>query len=185
MGEKIWLRIILNLYFECCTKMNYYKFMNNSNQEPQCCPRLDPSLWDGKIFEWEGKKFIKDKVFTFFFMPVNFGSAMTRSIKRIEESGAKMLEGLVLSDHTSKWNMDLYLAVDKEVPGAENVQLSGKFLSKVYEGDFKDTGKWCKDFEGYAKDKGLEVKKWYMWYTTCPKCAKKYGKNYVVILAKV
>jgi len=24
-----------------------------------------------------------------------------------------------------------------------------------------------------------------MWYTTCPKCAKKYGKNYVVIIAEV
>ncbi len=23
------------------------------------------------------------------------------------------------------------------------------------------------------------------YYTTCPKCAKKYGKNYVVILAQV
>ncbi len=26
---------------------------------------------------------------------------------------------------------------------------------------------------------------WYMWYTTCPKCAKKYGKNHVVILGAV
>jgi hypothetical protein len=25
----------------------------------------------------------------------------------------------------------------------------------------------------------------YCYYTTCPKCAKKYGKNYVVLLAKV
>ncbi|MEI6577635.1 MAG: EFR1 family ferrodoxin [Bacteroidota bacterium] len=24
-----------------------------------------------------------------------------------------------------------------------------------------------------------------MWYTTCPKCAKKYGKNYVVLMAQV
>jgi hypothetical protein len=24
----------------------------------------------------------------------------------------------------------------------------------------------------------------YQWYTTCPKCAKKYGKNYVVIIAQ-
>jgi hypothetical protein len=24
-----------------------------------------------------------------------------------------------------------------------------------------------------------------MWYTTCPKCAQKYGKNYVVIIAQV
>jgi hypothetical protein len=25
----------------------------------------------------------------------------------------------------------------------------------------------------------------YMWYTTCPKCAKKYGKNYVTIIAQI
>ncbi|WP_369688185.1 hydrolase [Anaerophaga thermohalophila] len=23
-----------------------------------------------------------------------------------------------------------------------------------------------------------------MWYTTCPKCAKKYGKNYVAIVGQ-
>lgn len=81
--------------------------------------------------------------------------------------------------------MDIYLAVGKEIPDAENITLSGKFLSKVYEGPFKDTGKWCKDFGDYAKSKKLSIKKWYMWYTTCPKCAKKYGKNYVVIIAGV
>jgi len=92
---------------------------------------------------------------------------------------------MVLSEHTSKWNMNLYLAVNKEVSGAENIMLSGKFFSKVYEGNFKDTGIWMKDFENYAKEKGMEVKKMYMWYTTCPKCAKKYGKNYVAIVAQV
>jgi len=49
--------------------------------------------------------------------------------------------------------MDLYLAVDKEIPNAENITLSGKFISKVYEGDFKETGKWCKDFEEYLQKK--------------------------------
>jgi hypothetical protein len=34
-------------------------------------------------------------------------------------------------------------------------------------------------------EQGLEIRKWFMWYTTCPKCAEKYGKNYVVIVAKV
>ncbi|MGE5758418.1 MAG: hydrolase [Sideroxydans sp.] len=29
------------------------------------------------------------------------------------------------------------------------------------------------------------MRKLYFYYTTCPKCAKKYGKNYVVILAEV
>jgi hypothetical protein len=81
--------------------------------------------------------------------------------------------------------MNVYLAVDKQIPGAENMTLSGKFLSKVYEGPFQDTGKWCTDFEQFSASKGMTISKWYMWYTTCPKCAKKYGKNYVVIIAQV
>ncbi|MCU0680471.1 MAG: hypothetical protein MUF50_04185 [Planctomycetes bacterium] len=159
--------------------------MNNQIKDQECCPRFDPTLWDGKTFDWSNKKFIKDKVFTLFYMPINFGQAMIRSVKKIEEAGTKMLEGMVLSEHTSKWNMDIYLAVDREVPGAENVTLGGKFLSKVYEGNFKDTGIWLKDFENYIKSKSITVKKTYMWYTTCPKCAKKYGKNYVVIVGQI
>jgi len=31
----------------------------------------------------------------------------------------------------------------------------------------------------------LNYDKMYMWYTTCPKCAKKYGKNNVIILANI
>ena len=60
--------------------------------------------------------------------------------------------------------MDIYLAVNKEIPDAENITLSGKFLSEVYKGYFKDTGKQSKDFENYAKAKNIKVKKCYMWY---------------------
>jgi len=151
----------------------------------ECCPKFDPKPWDGKMFEWKNKMFIRDKVFTVFHMPMNFGSVMRRLNERVEKANAKMPDWLCLSDHTSKWNMDVYLAVDKKIPDAENVTLTGKFLSKVYEGPYKDTGRWCKDFEAYAKGKNLRINKWYMWYTTCPKCAKKYGKNYVAIIAQV
>jgi len=34
-------------------------------------------------------------------------------------------------------------------------------------------------------DKDLACKTLYWYYTTCPKCAKKYGKNYVVPLDQV
>lgn len=157
-----------------------------SQQNPdECCPKFDPVPWDGKVFEWAGKKFVKDKVCTFFYMPFNFGAVVKRLMAKIDKAGAIAQDWMSLSDHTSKWNMDLYIAVDKEIPDAENVTLSGKFLSKVYEGPFKDTGKWCEDFKNYAKSQGYEIRKWYMWYTTCPKCAKKYGKNYTVIIAKV
>ena len=153
--------------------------------EGECCPRFNPKPWDKKLFEWKNKRFIKDKVFTIFFIPVNFGSVIRKIIQKIDSVNANCVDNLVLSDHTSKFKMDIYTAVDKEIPNAKNVTMSGKFLSKVYEGDFKETGKWCKDFEQFTKNKGLDIKKWYMWYTTCPKCAKKYGKNYVVIVAQI
>ena len=118
-------------------------------------------------------------------MPFNFGKVITKMLAEIEKAGAKAEDWMGLSDHTSKWNMDLYVEVDREIPGAENVSLSGKFFSKVYEGAFKETGQWCKDFETLVKSKGMEIKKLYMWYTTCPKCVKKYGKNYVVVIGKI
>lgn len=151
----------------------------------QCCPKFDPAPWDEKTIEWNNKKFIKDKVFTFFYMPLRFGALMTKLVEKVEKADAKTADQLCLSDCTSKWNMDVYLSVEKEIPGAENVTISGKFLSKVYEGPFQDTGKWCKDFEGYVKGKGMNLNKLYMWYTTCPKCAKVYGKNYTVLFGKV
>jgi hypothetical protein len=157
----------------------------NLKAEPECCPEFNPSPWYNKTFEWNNKKFIKDKVFTLFYMPVNFGKVMKRFDEKLIKARATMPDNLGLSDHTSKWNMDLYLAVDKEVPDADNTTLSGKFYSKVYEGPFSNTGKWMKDFENTAKSKGLSMKKEYMWYTTCPKCAKKYGKNYVVVVGQV
>jgi len=159
--------------------------MTDQPKQAECCPRFDPAPWDGKVFEWQDKRFIRDRVFTLFYMPLNFGSVMKRVMGKVEKASAEVPDWLCLSDHTSKWNMDLYLAVDREIPGAENVRLSGKFLSKVYEGEFKDTGKWMEDFAAYAKSRNAEVKKTYMWYTTCPKCAKKYGKNYVVAVAEI
>ena len=151
----------------------------------ECCPKFDPGPWDNKTFKWQDRKFIKARVFTLFYMPMNFGTVITRMLGLVEKAGASVPDWMCLSDHTSKWNMDLYVAVDKEIPGAENTMLSGEYISKVYEGDFKETGNWCKDFESFVKTKGLNIGKWYMWYTTCPKCAKKYGKNYVAIFGKI
>jgi hypothetical protein len=33
--------------------------------------------------------------------------------------------------------------------------------------------------------RGKQLQQLYFYYTTCPKCARKYGKNYVVILARI
>jgi len=75
--------------------------------------------------------------------------------------------------------------VTKDVPGLKKVQISGTFLSKVFEGPFSSVKKWVGEMAEYAERKGKRVEKLYFFYTTCPACAKKYGKNYVVLLAKV
>ncbi len=159
--------------------------MSSQVNDFECCPPFDSVQWDDKVLEWDEKRFVKGKVCTLFFMPLNFGQVIRRLNKKIEKEKAKMQDWMCLSEHTSKWNMNIYLAVDKEVPDIEMMLISGKFYSRVYEGNFNETGKWCADYEEKAKEKGFTPGKQYMWYTTCPKCAKKYGKNYVVIIGKI
>lgn len=154
-------------------------------KEDICCPKFEPELWHDKFIEWKNKPFLKDKICTFFYIPLNFGSVMRRLDKKVRNAGGTMPDNLCLNYHTSKWNMDVYLAVDKAIADADMENLNGKFYSRVYEGSFSDTGNWHKDFEKIAKEKNITTEKIYMWYTTCPKCAKKYGKNYVAFVAKV
>ena len=156
-----------------------------TTEDPICCPKFDPAPWDDKNFEWKDKVFVKGSVFTIFYMPMNFGKIMVKMDKKIREAGADWSEGICLSDHTSSWNMDLLISVDKQVNTLENKIMTGEFYTKVYEGPFKDAGKWMKDFGQILVTKGYKDAKVYTWYTTCPKCAKKYGKNYVVMVAKV
>ena len=152
---------------------------------PICCPRFDPTPWEGKTFVWDRKKFITDRAYSLFSIPLNFGMVMKRTHDLVRASGASIPEYLCLSDHSSRWKINVYLAVDREIGGAENVTLSGRYFSKVYEGPYSDTGKWCKNFDSYTREQGMNIRKWYMWYTTCPKCARKYGKNYSVIIARM
>ena len=158
---------------------------NDSVEEAKCCPEFDPIPWEDKIIEWDHKKFVKTSVFTFLFMPLNFGGVMTKLMKKFDEVGAVMENYICLSEHTSKWNMNIYMETDRIIPSMENIELTGKYFSKVYEGPFKNTREWCKDYEEVVAAKGLKITKWYMWYTVCPKCAKKYGKNHVVIIGEI
>jgi hypothetical protein len=92
---------------------------------------------------------------------------------------------IVLSDENSLWGADVYVAVAKEIPGARMSTLSGTYLTKVFEGPYQNMRKWITEMKAFVAGKGKALQKLYFFYTTCPKCAKKYGKNYVVILAQV
>ena len=160
--------------------------MSAINKEDQiCCPPFHPEEWEDKVLEWDNKMFLKSKVLTFFYMPINFGQVMRKIDSKIRKAGAEMIDNMCLSDHSSRWGMNVLMPVNKEVNGLETEKLTGKFYCKIYEGPFSDTSKWCEDYKQAVQSKGFKIVKWYMWYTTCPKCAKKYGKNYTAIICKV
>ena len=158
------------------------------NPPPQptgCCPIFNPKPWDSKEIVFTDKLFIKDRVKSIFHIPLNFGKVMVRNITKMEKVGADISDCIVLSDENSPFGSDVYISTDKEIPDAQMVNITGTYLSKVFEGPYKNMGKWIKEMNEYMESQGKTSKKFLFYYTTCPKCAKVYGKNYVVILAKI
>ena len=150
-----------------------------------CCPEAYPETWHEKEINWQEKLFVKGRVRSFLHIPLNFGSVLKKNVRLIESAGAMPEEMLVLSDENSLWGADVYIAVTKDVPHAQMARLSGTFLTRVFEGPYKRIPAWIEEMKRYVTSKNREMKHLYLLYKTCPKCAKKYGKNYVVLLAQV
>lgn len=151
-----------------------------------CCPRFDPAGWDGQTFTFKNKPFVKMITRSIFYAPLNMSSMIAKTWQKIQDSGADDKEEYVMMTHdVSPWKAEHYIWVDKPVAGADNVDISGTFTSKVFEGPYREAGKWYRQLLEDAKAKGQTPKKIYFYYSTCPKCSKVYGKNYVVGLVQV
>jgi len=159
--------------------------MNQTIKSTGCCEPFDPIPWEDKEIIWEDKLFVKDHVSSLFHIPLNMGRKVIKNMELIEKANARAPYQLMLTDEKSSWSADIYIDVSNEVPGAQMVTLSGTFLTKVFEGPYQNVGKWVKEIKEYVKEKGKSLKKLYFSYTTCPKCAKAYGKNYVVLFAQI
>lgn len=153
--------------------------------ETGCCPRFDPKPWGEKEIVFKNKLFIKDQVKSFLHIPIGFGKTIVKNMEIIKNADALTPKPFMLSDEGSAWKTNLYIEVSKEIPGVEMTKISGKFLTKVFEGHYKNMGSWIKEMKEYVKSKDKDIKKMYFFYTTCPHCAEAYGKNYTVILAEV
>jgi hypothetical protein len=154
------------------------------DSETGCCPRFDPAPWDEKEHIFNNKLFVKDHVRSIFHIPIDFGKVMVRNMQRIVKAGALAPAPFMLCDENSLWGLDTYIEVTNDIPDSQMVRISGSFLTKVFEGPYKNTRLWIKDMENFVSSRGKEIKKLYFFYTTCPNCAKYYGKNYVVLVAQ-
>lgn len=122
-----------------------------------CCEPFDPGPWQDKEITWKDKVFVKDRVKSVAHIPVNMGKVVTKNMALIEKANAKAPYQMMLVDEKSAWG----------------------------EGPYQDAGKWAEEMKGYVSSQGKNLKKMYFSYTTCPNCAKAYGKNYVVLFAQV
>ena len=164
----------------------YSNVVTNQTIKPTgCCEPFNPEPWQDKEIVWKDKLFVKDHVTSFLHIPLNMGKKIVKNMELIDKANAKAPYQLMLTDEKSLWGSDIYIDVVKEVPDAQMDKLSGTFLTKVFEGPYQNVGKWAVEMTKYVKDKGRTLGKIYFSYTTCPKCAKAYGKNYVVLFAKV
>ena len=155
------------------------------DSETGCCPRFNPAPWDEKELILQNRLFVKDHVKSFFHIPMNYGAVMTRNMEKIAKAGSLAAVPFMLSDEKSMWGADIYIEVSKDVPASQMVRLSGTFLTKVFEGPYKNIRTWINQMKDFVTSKNKEMKNLYFFYTTCPKCAKYYGKNYVVLVAQL
>jgi len=160
-----------------------------TDSKSPCCPKFDPSFWDSKENVWQDKPFVKWSVRTFWHQPwpATIGKAMSAMWNKAVVAGAapEMKDFIVMATDPTPWRSEFYMAVTKDVPEAENVKLSGQFLTKVFDGPYGAVPKWIKEMGKYVAARGKKTKKNYIYFTTCPKCAKIYGHNYSVAFAEV
>ena len=114
------------------------------SSETGCCPRFDPEPWDEQEIALDDRLFVKDRACAFLHIPIRFGKLMTRNMDRIKKADALEDQPFMLCDEKSLWRTDVYIAVSKDVPGAKMKRISGTFLTKVFEGPYKDARKWHK-----------------------------------------
>jgi len=160
------------------------------NQDQECCPKFKTDKWDNKTFTWDSKHFIKESVPAFFHIPYTpmIGKKMKKIFNLAEEAQANipdLSEALVLFHDPTPFKSEIFLSVTHEVEGANNVNLSGDFVAGVFDGPYNSMPQHLKTMNERLSNENQKAKDYYVHYAYCPKCAKKFGHNYMVLFAEV
>jgi hypothetical protein len=150
-----------------------------------CCKHLFPAEWDQKEIVWRDKPFYRDRYFSFLHVPINFGGKIIKALERIKEAGL-FSEQMVLSRCDGLWGGEMLIPVSQKTDRFKTELITGRFLTRLFEGHYGDMRQWIKETKKYCESRGYKAKEFIFFYATCPKCAKKYGdKVQVVVFARV
>lgn len=167
-------------------QINQTPFYDQSDNPTGCCPRFNSAGWEGQELHFKDKRFVRARTLSLAHVPLNMGQVFGRVQANIRAAEAEdPAQGLVMSRDLSAFAAEHLFAVTKDVPGEEMVSVSGDYLTKIFEGPFSQAREWCGEMEDAASARGERPKAVWLFYTTCPKCAKVYGKNPVVGLVEL
>ena len=162
-------------------KVNALPRYDDSVNTTGCCPKFNPDGWDDRHLHFESKKFLRATTRSFMHVPLNMDRVFRRVQGKLQATGTYDPDNtIVLSRDLSPWIAEHLFAVDQDIEGEEMVTLSGDFDTKVFEGPYRQAKQWHDEMEADARRQGREPGAIYFFYTSCPKCAKAYGRNYVV-----
>lgn len=162
--------------------------METQNQE--CCPKFEVEKWDKKTFTWKNKPFLQETISTFFHIPLpsSIGKKVTKMHALAQKSDVTIpdkSEALILFRDPTAFKSEIYYSVTKAVDGANNLVISGSFVARVFDGPYNSVPKFIKKMEIYLKERNQTAKDFYIHYAYCPKCAKEYGNNYMILFALI
>lgn len=151
-----------------------------------CCPVFHPEKYDNCVYDLSDYHFIKSSTLSFMYIRLNMDKVFTQALKAISDSNQAYTDRyLILSKDLNPFKCNHYFLVNGNGAGFTRERIEGNYFTKVYDGDFKNISKWNKDFESLIKKQGKNLRETFVFYTTCPNCAKVYGHNYVVLFGKI
>lgn len=166
-------------------KTNQLPRYDDSDNPTGCCPRFNPEGWDGQKLHFENKDFIRATTKSAMHIPLNMGRVFERLQSKILKADAyDPNDYIVLSRDLSPWQAEHLFSSSKAVQDEEHVKLTGDYVTKVFEGPYQEAKHWYDEMLAIGGDAAAAKDEVYFFYTTCPKCAKVYGKNYVVGVAR-
>ena len=162
--------------------------MNKENHE--CCPEFIPEKWDSKTFDWKNKHFLKETIPLLFHIPYPpmIRKKILKMCKIAEESKTVLPhkeDVLVLFTDPHPFKSEIYMSVTEPVQNANSVDISGTFITKVFDGPYNAIPKCIKEMDNYLASVGKKANKYYVHYAYCPKCAKESGHNYMILFTEV
>ncbi len=159
-------------------------------QDQPCCPEFDVAKWDRKTLVWENKLFVMETIPALFHIP--FPPMITKKTMKLHTMAEKagvtipnLSDALILFRDPTPFRSEIYYAVTQAVEGANNTSISGTFMARVFDGPYNAIPRFLKEMEAYLKEIGKSAKDYYVHYAYCPKCARKFGHNYMILFALV